>query len=878
AADLDPHLRFSDYDALIIFHAGSAPQTDLNRNSPFDLLAGTIPPSALETYLGRPYILADEGETQIYSAMIMPEMLRQDTMYQGQVNILGMYGFSGTLYHEFVHVLGGYDLYDVTGWSIGVGSWSLMGTGAWLGDWSVGVPPGSIPAMLDAFHRVYFGWIEPLVVNVPKESIFLYAVNMDTTKFPFHQNNPHAPTIIKVPISQTEYFLIENRQTDVKKKDTLVVDLEDGVLIWVEDGEYDFFQPGSGVLIWHIDEQIIAEYGPYNAINIAQIPHKGVDLEEADGVQDYDLQALYNYEYQYNGSPYDPFFIGGYNHEFSFQTNPNSDGYYGKSYLRITVHSQPDTLMYISINFDLNQIGFPINPNRYTKFYPAHIADLNRDGRNEIITIDSAGRIFAWYGDGTSYTGLSGGSFAQLPTSVLNTIAIGDVIGDDKLEVIAVGENGGVYVYPYSGLTILCQMQTNDRIMSAPVLFDLDGDGKKEIIVTSTDQHLYIWKGDCSNYPGFPISLHSELRSSVAITDTLNPKIVVLGSDHRLFLIDPSDATIHNKFPLTLSYSPLFIACPPVVGDLDNDGNKEIVVLINNGRKYQLFIIDLLGNIKHSSQPIIENPLNSAIALADINNDGFLDIIFTAKNQIYAFNYNGTLLTNYPIAQESTYQVTQVLGGYLVTFDIPFIFNSSPTLCDLNHDGYLDIFIGSPRSGLLGFDGRSAQLLSYFPLTTVGAINNTPLIYDLDNDGDLEIAVGTDAGIFYAWDFPTANQNLVWSQYLKDPTHCNLYYEPILPPLPSEIVVKDFYVYPNPAHNEITVRYWLGSNNQSVKIQILDVFGQTKREVNGTVFPLVDNEVKMHLDGINSGIYLLRLEVKTNQKKEVKFYKFAIVK
>lgn len=879
AADQDPQLRFSDYDLLIIFHAGSAPQSDLQNNSPFDLLAGTIPSAALDAYLGRPYILADEGQTHITSATIMPEMLRQDTMYQGQTNILGMYGLAGTLCHEFVHLLGGYDLYDVTGWSIGVGSWSLMGTGAWLGDWNVGVPPGAIPGMIDAFHRVYFGWVEPLVVNMPKESIMLYAVNMDTTKFPFHQNNPNAPTIIKVPISETEYFLIENRQTDVKKKDTLIVDTENGVLVWVEDGEYDFFQPGSGILIWHIDEQVIAEYGPYNAINIAQIPHKGVDLEEGDGVQDYDLQGLYNYDYQFYGSPNDPFFVGGYNYEFSQATTPNSNGYYGKTYIRATTLSEPDTLMLINLNFDLNQIGFPINPNRHSKFLPAHITDLNKDGRDEIVVADSAGRIFAWYGDGTSYTGLAGGNFAQIPSSILNAAAIGDVTGDNRLEIVAAGENGRVYVYPYTGLTTIAQMQTNDRILSAPVLADLDNDGKKEIIVGSTDMHLYVWKGDGTSYHGFPLFLNSEIRSTVAITDTIYPQIVVYGGDHRLFLINPQDASIYNKFPLTLSYTALFNSIPPIVGDVDHDGNKEIIAVVNMGNNYRLSIIDLFGNIKYTSPNIIQNPVNTAPALADLNKDGFLDIIITGKNKIYAFNYNGTLLTNYPFTQDSTYSITQVLAGYLVTFNVPFVFNSSPIVCDINNDGNLDILIGSPRYGLLGFDGINGNTLSYFPFATVGSVNSTPIIYDIDNDNDLEVCVGSDAGIFYAWDLPTPVHSFVWNQYLNNPCHTGLYAQSIEIPAPPEVMVKNFYCYPNPAGKDITIRYWLGQNPGRVKINILDIAGESKQEIIGTNTPLIDNEVKLQ-HKLRSGIYLLRLEVTSNNKnkKEVKFYKFAIVK
>ncbi|MCS7259117.1 MAG: immune inhibitor A [candidate division WOR-3 bacterium] len=880
-ADRDPDIRFSDYDLLIIFHAGSAPQSDMNPlrpNSPFDLLAGTIPSSALERYLGTPYILADEGQTRIYSAMIMPEMMRQDTLIGGQMNILGMMGYQGTLYHEFVHLLGGYDLYDISGATIGVGSWSLMGTGAWLGEYSLGIPPGAIPSMLDAFHRVYFGWVTPLVINTSQDSIPIYAASMDTTKFSLYTNNAQRPLIIKVPITETEYFLIENRQTDVRKKDTVVVDLEDGVLIWVEDGEYDFLQPGSGILIWHVDGDIVSQYGIYNAINVSQIPHKGVDLEEGDGIQDYDFDVLYNRTYQYYGSPYDPFFVGGVNQEFSAYTTPSSDGYTGKSFIKIKVLSPPDTVMYLNIDFELAQPGFPINPGRNIKLLSCHTADLNFDGQKEIITADSAGRIYVFNNDGTSYLQGMQGNFAQLSGPISGSPAIGDVCGDEKLEVICATENGLVYIYSDQGVIPIYTLNTQTRILAPPTLADIDSDGKKEIILGTTNMMLYVWKGDGSNFPGFPILLNSEIRSPVAITDTVNPQIVVLGSDQKLFLINPQDAIINNKFPLSLSHSALYNSIPPVVADFDNDGNKEIAVVIHQERNSQLIVVTLTGDIKYYSAPIINRPVSPGIAVADLNKDGFLDIVIAGANKIYVFNFNGTLLTNYPITIDSIYLKTELVGDYLITIETPFVFTSTPAIADLNNDYYYDIVIGSPQYGVLGFNGITQLYLSYFPLLSAGSISATPLIDNIDNDDDLEIIVGSDKGILYGWNIPTHTESIAWGQYLNGPTHCNIYKLPIGASQTSEIAVKNFYIYPNPADKEIVVRYWLGKDITDVKLSILDILGNPIYTFKGKAIKMIDNETRVQLDGINTGIYILRLEAIGNNKREIKFYKFAVIK
>jgi hypothetical protein len=807
-------------------------------------------------------------------------------MYFGNVNILGMTGLAGTLFHEFCHLLGAYDLYDVTGWSMGVGAWSLMGYGAWLGEWSAGAPPGTIPGMLDAFHKVMFGWLEPLVVNIPKESIPIFAATMDTSRFNIRGDSLN-PIIVKVPITNTEYFLIENRQAVVKKDtfhrevDTLGVDVEDGVVIGIDNNQYDFFLPGSGVLIWHIDEQVISEFGPYNAININP-SHKGVDLEEADGIQDFDGWRNFD-SYEIFGSKYDPFFVGGYNYEFGPQTNPNSNSYYGKTYLTVKVNSGLDSMMPTNVGFSLFQAGFPKDVGSGIEFLAAKYADLDLDGNNEIIVPTTNGEIYAWKHDGSSYIPEQpDGLFAPRYATLYSTIAIGDVLGDEKLEVIEATANGWVYVLEASGYPPVLYLQTTDKIRAAPVLADLNGDGKKDIIVGSMDMRLYAWSGNGQPIAGFPVYLGSEVRTSVAITNENDPKIVVFGSDNRLFLIN-KDGSIAEGFPKDLSISPLLTYSPPVLGDIDRDGKTEIVVIVNSGYDYRVVVLDLAGNIKYQSRDIIRNPAHTAPALADIDHDGFLEILVAAKNNIYAFNHNATLVTNYPFAQDSTYAVTEIVGDWLITSDVDFIYNSSVVIGDVNKDGIDEIVVGSPQFGLLGFNARNGIMPDYFPLMTKGPVNAPPLLFDLDKDGDLEIAAGDENGRFYVWDMP-GDTFTVWGQFLRDQCNTGRFPDSLLKEPGWSIsetipAIKDFYVYPNPAKDNAIIRYWLGSGADRIKIRIFDFAGDpVTKEFDGTEEPFTENEVTLNLASISSGVYLVRLEVVNGNDKQVLFYKLAITK
>jgi len=888
ADETDPQIHFDDYDEFIIFHAGSGLQADfgLRRDSPFDLLAGEIPRGAIEAYLGEPHITVDSGRTPIEQATVLPEMMRQDTMWEGETNILGMTGLAGTLVHEFAHLLGSYDLYDVTGYTMGVGSWSLMGYGGWLGDYGAGAPPGVIPGFLDAFHRVHLGFIRPLVVNSPRESVLIYAAQMDTSCYAT-RNDTSPPTIVKVPITRDEYFLIENRQIDVRQPDTIDVDVEDGVVVSVTYGEYDFFQPsdtayprgGSGLLIWHVDQRVLADYGPYNAVNIFP-ERKGVDLEEGDGVQDFDVVywESRNPEYEIYGHKFDPFFVGGYNDSMTARTNPNTDGYTGKSFLSIKLLGEEDstarlkdTIIRISITWDLHQRGFPRTGGN-SPLLSAFAADIYGNDTLAIAVLDTAGNLRVWRSDGVLLRSLGTGS----PTRA--DLAIGDVTGDSKLEIVTAGSNGRVRVFPTSGTPV--QMSTGDRIVAAPVLADLDGDGRKEVIVGSTDMKLYAWKGDGSPMPGFPISIGSEIRAPVAVTDTVRPQVVLLAGDGRLFLFNP-DGTPAPGFPVTLGISPFYATCQPIVGDFNRDGTREITVIAPGDHDCRLFVVSLDGRLLHSSGEFIRSPVNGQPAAADVNGDGYPDVLTASWNELFALNHNATLVSNYPFTQDSLFTTTELAGNWIITFDDYFIYQSSPVVADVDGDGDADVVIGSPRYGLLAFDGRSGEPLDRFPLLTTAGVSAVPLVVDLDKDGDVELAVGSDSGIFYVWDLPGPASGIRWPCAYHDACHTGLMLESELGelPRPGTRLVEALYVYPNPAGSSAQVRYRLGPAPAQVRIRLLDMAGDpVGQELDGNATPGIDNETTLDLRQTAPGTYVVRLSVTADGRNEIRFAKLAIVR
>jgi len=191
----------------------------------------------------------------------------------------------GVFTHEFAHVLGLPDMYDVdydlyNGEAFDQDAWSLMAAGAYNGG-------GAVPAGLTLLERYLLGWAEPTELNAPL-STSLGPLVTTNQGFIINTNN------------SKEFFLVENRQ---KLSDT-----------------WDYYIPHHGLLVYHIDMRDNAStalnyYGKdvswtyeklwqYNMVN-ALSTHQCADIIEADNKQI--IYKSTNYSLYVNSLKGDPF-------------------------------------------------------------------------------------------------------------------------------------------------------------------------------------------------------------------------------------------------------------------------------------------------------------------------------------------------------------------------------------------------------------------------------------------------------------------------------------------------------------------------------------------------------------------------------------------
>ncbi|MBK8905047.1 MAG: VCBS repeat-containing protein [Anaerolineaceae bacterium] len=305
---------------------------------------------------------------------------------------------------------------------------------------------------------------------------------------------------------------------------------------------------------------------------------------------------------------------------------------------------------------------------------------------------------------------------------------------------------------------------------SSPIAADLNGNGRKEIIVGASDGMLYVVA-----YNGSTWNKVWEVQTALAINTVANKVCGNQGSGK--------------------------IEASPAVGDIDNDGQLEIVVATGgvpnssnpsenrNGAVIAYELTNSAGtnwsfSVKSGWPFVMPDDMGAGVGardpdgvcdgirtdptLGDIDGDGDLEIITMAfDRRIRAFHHNGSVVNGWPIQRESGDIILR--GG-----------QSSAAIGDIDNDGIDEIIIGtnSPPWNGDAFNGPFPDIYNIpdYTLATVWAINgdstlvpgwpvitqqnieSSPALGDIDGDGELEVIVGT--GLFdgyvnghqvYAW-------------------------------------------------------------------------------------------------------------------------------
>ena len=237
-----------EIDTFFVIHAGIGEEEGIDSKDIYSLrwfiFAAYINGRATHPYL-------KYGGKYFNSYTIQPEHLYSSNE-----------GALGTFCHEYGHTLGLADLYDTTSETAGAGDWSLMGGGSW----GSGKAADSVPLL--AWEKYYMGWLTPTTITpTAKPQTFKFS---DT-------ETSHEAWKINLTDDGSQYLILEGKKRN-----------------WTGTGWADL---EDGLLITHIDEDILDARWASNTINDTRTMVHGINIVEAQSkyYETTGLGSLWNY-------------------------------------------------------------------------------------------------------------------------------------------------------------------------------------------------------------------------------------------------------------------------------------------------------------------------------------------------------------------------------------------------------------------------------------------------------------------------------------------------------------------------------------------------------------------------------------------------------
>ncbi|WP_084299436.1 FG-GAP-like repeat-containing protein [Dyadobacter tibetensis] len=376
------------------------------------------------------------------------------------------------------------------------------------------------------------------------------------------------------------------------------------------------------------------------------------------------------------------------------------------------------------------------------------IADLNGDGIPEILAIRAGGAGLTYFsGDGSDAGKTTTDYDIQLNVEVgqsTNQTAVADIDRDGSPEVIAIDENGYVYVFNHiSGNASSYEYKSDAPINTtfkggSPRVVDIDENGIPEIII-GTD----IFQFNLSTRTLKKVASGNSAPSGrdnrgwgqdIVVIDIMpnNPgKEIVAGS--KVFGVNLNTGEFTTLADLsTIAGSDISANNdgPTAVADLDLDGNLDIAY--TNGTA--IVVWDPVAAIlkMKTDYPLRSGSVYKAMpTIANVYDDVTLDgktknlpeIIFTNSITLSAYNLN------YP-------------SGPI--WDIPVVDASGQTgvtAFDLNGNGNQELIYNDERY-IQVINGNSANPTDLFKIASGTATwMENPVVADVDNDGQAEFVV-----------------------------------------------------------------------------------------------------------------------------------------
>ena len=341
---------------------------------------------------------------------------------------------------------------------------------------------------------------------------------------------------------------------------------------------------------------------------------------------------------------------------------------------------------------------------------------------------------------------------------------------------------------------------------STPHLFDYNSDGLMDLIVSSRgfyqinssqfDSRLFLFE-----------NIGSLTQPMFELIDDDYASISGIGLDEYLF---------------------------PTFGDLDNDGDEDMIIGDKSGHHHYFentagegnianFIVSSLQMTTSDGEELDPGQWVSP-QLYDLDNDGDLDLIVGERNS----NINYYENTGSP-SSFSFELVNDTVGNFYVDDNFDTVGNSVPFV--FNNDGSTEMIVGNDRGKLYHVNNIDGNLDGDFTILDSTFYDLNPgylaslVLYDFNNDGMLDLITGNEAGglNFYGSFMVGLNEN-------------------------TSIIDQSIQLFPNPGNDVIT----LSANSAIEYFEVFNLSGQ--RLISSS---LRSNLISIQINDLSPGVYII---------------------